>query len=321
MLPAPHDGRVMTIASPRLARQLARRLKRMGDAAVTRITVCVLKAIRMTDPDRAADFAGRVMRTLGPWLPEHRTGRANLAMAFPSMGEAEVERILHDVWDNLGRVAAEFAHLDRLWDFDPAVPRPGRIEIPPESMSRFLAMRDDGKPALLFAAHLANWELPALPGPAHGAKSAVLYRGPNIAGIAAAVVEMRAKCMGTLIPTGGFDTGPRIADELERGAHVGMLVDQHYTRGVEVTFFGHRCKANPLIARLARHFDCPIYGTRVIRLPKHRFKVELTEPMEPMRDAAGAVDVAATMQMITSVIETWVREHPDQWLWLHRRWR
>ena len=92
---------------------------------------------------------------------------------------------------------------------------------------------------------------------------------------------------------------------------------------VEVEFFGRPCKANPLIAQLARHIDCPIHGTRVIRRSddKNRFYLELTEAIAPARDAEGRVDIQGTMQVITAVIEGWVREHPEQWLWLHRRWR
>jgi KDO2-lipid IV(A) lauroyltransferase len=79
--------------------------------------------------------------------------------------------------------------------------------------------------------------------------------------------------------------------------------------------------ANPLLARLARHYDCPIRGTRIVRLPGHRFTAELTEEIKPARDADGRVDIAGTMQIITNVVEGWVREYPEQWLWLHRRWR
>ncbi len=100
-----------------------------------------------------------------------------------------------------------------------------------------------------------------------------------------------------------------------------MLVDQHYTRGVDVTFFGRTCKANPLIAMLAREVECPIYGTRVIRLPGNRFRGEISDEVKPVRDADGRIDVRGTMQAITDVVEGWVREHPEQWLWVHRRWR
>jgi KDO2-lipid IV(A) lauroyltransferase len=101
-----------------------------------------------------------------------------------------------------------------------------------------------------------------------------------------------------------------------------MLVDQHFVKGVDVTFFGRRCKANPLIAQLARHTECPIHGTRVVRREdRNRFTIEMTEAIAPARDAQGRIDIQGTMQVITSVIEGWVREHPEQWLWLHRRWR
>ena len=72
---------------------------------------------------------------------------------------------------------------------------------------------------------------------------------------------------------------------------------------------------------LARQTECPIHGVRIIRLPGYRFRAELSEEVKPVRDAAGQIDVQGTMQAVTSVIEGWIREYPDQWLWLHRRWR
>ncbi|HXW24891.1 MAG TPA: lipid A biosynthesis lauroyl acyltransferase [Xanthobacteraceae bacterium] len=304
----------------RLLRQAAVRLKRAGDAVIGRVTVWLLKAVRLIDPDVLAGFLAALMRTVGPWLPEHRLGRAQLAAAFPEKPPAEIERILSGVWDNLGRVAGEFARLDQLWDYDRARPDAGRILSTPEIDARFDAMRDDGKPALIFTAHLANWELPALAAHADGLDFAALYRRPNLSAAADAVVELRAGSMGTLI-AGGPEAPFRLVRALAAGRHVGMLVDQHYGNGPEVTFFGRRCRVNPMLARLARHVDCPIYGTRAIRLPDRRLKVDLTGPIEVPRDPDGRVNVEGAMQAITTIVEGWVREHPEQWLWLHRRWR
>jgi KDO2-lipid IV(A) lauroyltransferase len=100
-----------------------------------------------------------------------------------------------------------------------------------------------------------------------------------------------------------------------------MLVDQYAVQGVPVTFFGRPTRANALIARLARNIDCPIHGIRVVRHPGNHFRIHVTEAIEVPRDAEGKVDVERTMQVITDVVEGWVREHPEQWLWLHRRWR
>ena len=303
------------------ANRAGQQVKAAADATLGLLAVGMLRAIRATSRTAMSDFAGGFMRRLGPRLKEHEIGRANLAAAFPEKSSAEIEEILQAVWDNLGRVAAEFAHIDRLQMFEPDPHDQGDMLYTQAVYERFKHLRDDGKPALIFASHLANWELPALVASKYRLDTTVLYRRPNIGAVSDAIIQIRKDSMGTLVPT-GLDAPLKLLRVLEAGGHVAMLVDQHYVNGVDVTFFGRVCKANPFIARLARHIDCPIHGTRVVRLPdKRRFRVDLTEAIEPRRDADGKVDIAGTMQAITSVVEGWVREHPEQWLWVHRRWR
>ena len=304
-----------------MKRRLRRSTKRAGDAAAGAIAVGLLRTLRFVPFDAMAGGAGWFMRMIGPLLRENKVARAQLTAAFPEKSPAEIETILSGVWDNLGRMGAEFAHLDRLWDWDAEHPeRPSRIELEQPTIDRFVTLLNDGKPALIFAAHLGNWELPAICAATYKLDSAVLYRRPNIKALDDWITQTRAAHMGEIIST-SLDAPMKIADALRRGAHVGMLVDQYYVRGVEVTFFGRKTSANPLLARLARHFNCPIHGTRIVRLPGNRFRAELTDEIRPVRDANGEIDIAGTMQVITNVIEGWVREHPEQWLWLHRRWR
>jgi KDO2-lipid IV(A) lauroyltransferase len=311
----------MRIQQQPLARALLRRLAALFDAGMGWLTLAILRAIRLTDRRRTADFWGWFMRKVGPRLPEHRVGRANLIAAFPHKPAAEIEQILTGVWDNLGRYAVEFAQIDRLTNADPSYPDDD-IVADAATSERFHQLRHDGKGALIFASHLANWELPALVAARHGLDTAVLFRRPNIRAVSDAVLKIRAGCMGTLVAT-GLDAPVKLGRMLEANRHVAMLADQHFVKGVEVTFFGRRCKANPLIAQLARHVESPIHGTRIVRRgdDRNRFTIEMTEAIVPVRDAEGLIDIQGTMQVITSVIEGWVREHPEQWLWLHRRWR
>jgi len=305
----------------RMSRRLRRGIKGVSDTVIGVVAVALLKLMRRVDPDRLADMGGWLMRHIGPLLPENRVAWDNIKAAFPEKSAAEVATILRGSWDNLGRMGAEFAHLDRLWDYDPAHPeRRGRFDIPAIGLERFNRLANDGKPALIFAAHLANWEMPGISAAKYKLDTAVLYRRPNIPRLDRWIAETRGALMGELIST-SLDAPIKLGMALRRGAHVGMLVDQYYVRGVPVTFFGRRTMANPLLARLAQHFDCPIYGVRIIRLPGNRFTGEITEAIAPARDAEGKVDVAGTMQIITSVVEGWIREHPEQWLWQHRRWR
>jgi KDO2-lipid IV(A) lauroyltransferase len=261
------------------------------------------------------------MRKAGPLLKEHRLGRENLRAAYPEKSDAEIEKILGGVWDNLGRITVEFAHLD---DFSIAgfdTPTRDVITYAPETAERFERIRNSGHATIGFGAHLANWEIPAIGATKLGIKSAVLFRRPGIPAISDLIVKLRAPLMGELIPT-TLEAPVRLARLLQSGVTVGMLADQHYTRGVEVTFFGRRCLANPLIALLARQTGAPIHGLRVVRNPDgNSFWGEISEEIKPARDAGGNFDVAGTMQAVTGVIEGWVREYPEQWLWLHRRWR
>jgi Kdo2-lipid IVA lauroyltransferase/acyltransferase len=292
-----------------------------AEAVVGALTIGMLRTTRYFDPDKTASFFGRATQFIGRRLREDRIGRENLKAAFPEKSQEEIEQILSGVWDNLGRIGAEFAHLDHIWDYDAEHPeKQSRVEFSQRTKELFDRLRDDGKPALFFACHLGNWELPALAAVAHGLDAAILFRRPNIESADRAIEKIRAVKMGTLIPA-GRDAPLRLAQALQNGQHVAMLVDQYLTNGVEVTFFGRKTTANPMLARLRRQVDCPIHGTRIIRLPNNRFRAELSEEVKPAFDASGQIDVQGTMQAITNVIEDWVREYPEQWLWLHRRWR
>ena len=221
---------------PLLARTKARfrkGAKSLGAAAVGASAVGLLRTTRYFDPIKTANIFGRITRLIGPRLREQQVGRENLTAAFPEKSPEEIEKILAGVWDNLGRVGAEFAHLDHIWNYDPAHPGNGRIEFDPRSAELYDRLRDDGKPALFFASHLGNWELPALAAAAHGLDTAILYRRPNIASADRIIREMRAVNMGTLIPT-GRDAPYRLAQALQNRPacrHAGRPISDQRCRG------------------------------------------------------------------------------------------
>jgi Kdo2-lipid IVA lauroyltransferase/acyltransferase len=71
---------------------------------------------------------------------------------------------------------------------------------------------------------------------------------------------------------------------------------------------------------LARRFDCGVYPTRCIRLPGNRYRLEIQEALDLVRDADGDIDIEASTQLLNDVVEGWVRENPGQWMWFHKRW-
>src|ERR1700746_4116233 len=192
----------MSVLLARTKARIRDATKPLAEALVGAATTGMLRTTRYFDPDKTANLFGRIARLIGPRLREQRIGRANLTAAFPEKSPEEIEKILAGVWDNLGRMGAEFAHLDHIWDFEEEYPEYARFELAPGTRTLFHKLRLDGKPALIFASHLANWELPALAAVAHGLDAAILYRRPNSASADRAIQKMRQVNMGTLIPAG-----------------------------------------------------------------------------------------------------------------------
>jgi KDO2-lipid IV(A) lauroyltransferase len=313
------DPNLRVIAEPHWTMRLRGNARRKVGAVGGAALLGVLRVARHCEPDRVADAIARLTRAIGPWLRGHRVARRNLIAAFPEKSEQDIETILQSMWDSFGRMIAEYAFLDRLWDFN--LEAPGRrIVIDQAVLDCVARIRDIGRPIICFGAHLANWEMPAVALTAVGIKLAVVYRPPDIAPIAKEILDFRARWMGSLVAA---EPGAalRLKRALGRGVSIGMLVDQHFPGGIDVMFFGRRCQVNPTLGRFARLTEYAIHGARTVRLPGGRLRVELSDPLTPPRDDKGKIDVTGTMQMITSMIESWIRESPEQWLWMHRRWR
>jgi KDO2-lipid IV(A) lauroyltransferase len=299
-------------------RRLMNRAGGLGGKGV----VFLLRMFRYTGPDRWTGFAAWIMRRVGPMLRGHRRALEQIALAFPDKSPQERERIALGMWDNLGRTAVEYSQLETYWrppDPDPANPTP-RMVVDAASQEVLAGIKAAKRRSLHFSLHSANWELCASAAPQADVKRLVPYRRLRNQPLTDELVRYR-KASGTTPLTVGPSMISEIRKKFNEGDALGMLIDQHFVSGIEVTFFGRPTKLNPLFARLVRIYDCPVYGSRVIRRDDGRFGYEIVGPIEPARDARGRVDVQATTQLCASLLERWIREYPEQWLWLHPIWR
>lgn len=276
-----------------------------------------LTLLKILPADAAINFADRLMRWVGPKTRRHRLMQVNLKNAFPEKSEAEREEIALSSWGHMGRLAAEYVFLDRLFDFDPEKPGEGRVEV--SGVEQFLDLRDNPRPFIVFTGHTANFELLPVAGAAFGLYVTVLFRPPNNPYVAEKVFNFRRKRMGKLVPSHAGSSFA-LARQLEQGGGVGVLVDQKFRKGVETSFFNNPVRTNPLLAKLARQFECEVYPARCIRLPGNRFRLEIEPAISLPRNAKGQIDVNATSQVLNDKVESWVREFPEQWLWYHDRW-
>ena len=273
--------------------------------------------IRLIPLKYAASMFERIARWLGPKIWRHKVVMDNLAIAFPEKSIEERQKLASDSWAQMARTLIEYIYLDEIFNLEVEMEDSETIEI--VNGEAFQKLRDDGLPAILFTGHIANFELLPMVSAKFGLQILSMYRRPNNEYAASQVEESRKGFDKNLVASGAMASF-QLMSALERGEHVGLLVDQKFRRGINIPFFGKDAKTNPLLAKLARRYDCPVHGARTVRLPDGRFRLEITDELVLPRDKNGDVDIKGTTELVTNVVEGWVREYPEQWLWMHRRW-
>lgn len=269
-------------------------------------------ALRLLSPEAASNLGGFLGRTFGPRLGISRRARQHIRLALPEKSAAEVEEIVFGMWDNLGRVAAEYPHLDRI-----TAAESGRIEL--ADVSALRTLRDGHRAGITVSAHLGNWEVLPTAGVRNGLDLLAVIREPNNPYVRSLLHRLRGAAGGTWAGKGAGGARQIVA-ALRAGRVVAMLIDQKLNTGIPLPFFGVEAMTVSAPAQLALRFDCPLVPVRVERTGPARFRISapVAVPVPQTDDRHAAV--AQIMGDLNRILEDWIRARPEQWLWLHRRW-
>lgn len=293
--------------------QWQRRLTRIVQPVEAAIVHAAFVLFRMLPLETASAVGGRIARAVGPWIGVTRRARKNLRRVFPEKTDQEIEAIIRDMWENLGRVATEYPHLSRMRAFPPG----NNVEV--IGTEHVDAARARGKPLIFFSGHLGNWEISGLAAKQYGLPLHLIYRPANNPWVEEIFREGRGDIAAGLIRKGA--EGARAAMQvLREGKQLGILIDQKMNDGIPVPFFGRDAMTAPALARLALKFDCTVLPTQVERIAGARFRLTVHPPLPLERTGDLQRDVHAIMTRANAHLEAWIRNRPAQWLWLHRRW-
>ena len=268
---------------------------------------------RLIGLDKASRLGGWIGRNIFPLLPPDRVARANLALAFPEKSQKERDEIRGTMWDNLGRVVGEYAHLGR---FSPKGedPRIG-YSFPPGMTAESLKHQ----PLIFVSAHLGNWEMMPIIAEQMGFDGAAVVRPPNNPYIADWVARQR-RINGPATMIAKHNAARSMLAQLRGGKMLCMLVDQKLREGIAVPFFGRDAMTTPAPAALALKTGASIVIASNRRLPGARFHVTIFPALDFVPSGDDERDTLALTAAITARIEDIVRDDPGQWLWIHNRW-
>jgi KDO2-lipid IV(A) lauroyltransferase len=240
--------------------------------------------------------------------------RANLAAAFPELPSDKREEIIREMWNNLGRNVAEFAHLKELSI------RGERPRIQLAGLDNYERAAATGKGIIFVSAHFANWEVIQFVAAQYGVEGGAVYRPVNNPFVDRWLVrQRRASGPKEQIAKGAQGTR-RIFTLLRAGKAIFMLVDQKTNEGLAVPFFGRDAMTTPAPAALALKLGAVLLPVSNERLDGARFRMRLHPMIEFETTGDHARDVLALTTRMNQAIEQCVRYRPSQWLWIHRRW-
>ena len=263
--------------------------------------------------DRASELGGLLGVKIGPLLPI--TGRAfvNLRMAFPDWSDAEIKTTIKKMWEHLGRIVAEYPHLREFGCCGSG----GRIEV---IGAQYLdQLRDDGIAGIFVSCHTGNWELHSGVAANRGLHLVNVYRAANNPYVEKLIQRFRGSLGATHYPK-GVRAARGLLEAIKRGDHLGILADQKYNEGIPIKFFGQDAMTTSVPAELAIRFRIPLVPARVERLRGAYFRLTIFPPFALPNSGDTESDARVLTGKTSSLFEAWIRERPEQWLWLHRRW-
>jgi KDO2-lipid IV(A) lauroyltransferase len=245
-----------------------------------------------------------------------RVGRRNLELALPDVSSEERDRILHRLFRSLGWQLVEFCRMARY------TPENTRDWIRTEGLEHYLSAEARGKGVLIVTGHMGAWELSSFYHSLMGHPMGMVIRRLDNRPLDEFVNGIRCLHGNRVLHKDDFARG--LLTAMRKGETVGILMDTNMTppQGVFVEFFGYEACTASGLARVALKTGAAVLpGFMLWEEAERRYVLHFGPQLAFERTSDGEADIVAATQQCTRVIESWIRRYPDQWLWIHRRWK
>jgi KDO2-lipid IV(A) lauroyltransferase len=268
--------------------------------------------VRLLGVDAASAFGGWLGRTVGPLSGAHKVATRNLKLAFPDKDEAWHAAMLEAQWDGLGRSFAEFPLMDKI------LPSTGRVEV--INQERLFQIAAEKVPVVFVSGHLSNWEVMPAAIVDSGVVCEMTYRAANNPYVDERIKASRFRYGVRLFAPKGGDGARELLEGMKQGKSVALMNDQKFNNGVESLFFGHPVRTAPGPSRLAIRFGTVLQPMSVQRIKGARFRAVVHDPIHLPNTGDRTADIETGVKMINAFMEDRIRERPEEWFWVHRRW-
>ena len=289
-------------------------LRHRFEFAIARLFISILATL----PRNTARALGAVIGLIAYQALKRlrETGQRNLRMAFPELNDVDRQIILKQVYRNLGYQLAEFCQMSSY------TPEFLRNLIRYEGLEHYLTARDRGRGVLVLTGHLGAWELSSFHHSLMGYPMGMVIRRLDNPLVDELVNRIRCLHGNRVLHKDDFARG--LIASMRAGETVGILMDTNMTppQGVFVPFFGHLAATASGLARVAQKTGAAVVpGFLVWEQREQKYKLRFGPEVSLVNTGDSEADAIANTANFTAIIESYIRQYPDQWLWMHRRWK
>ena len=276
--------------------------------------ILLTRTLRLLSVDNSASLCSFIAKKIGPYLRVTKTARKNLKRVYGN--EADIEKVINDLWDNYGRYIGEFPFINVLDSSE----LDKRVKV--IGLEKVAAFKKTNQPFILFLGHQANWDFVIRKINDIYPKFGIAYRKANNPYVDREILKERENDQHITMIAKGPSGAKSIIKAIKSGASLAMLVDQKMNNGIEVPFFGFPAMTAPALAKISLQYKYPIVPLQIVRIGKSSyFELILHDPLKPLIDKDIEKSCYNIMLEINKILEQWIREKPEQWFWFHNRWK
>ncbi len=257
-------------------------------------------------------LSSKIFKTLGPFFRSNDISHSNLSKAFPHLDKNERKKIINKMWENYGKIFAEYLFLK---DFRLSKNFSKRIII--ENENEINLIKEEAKPVIFISGHFNNFELMAMYIEKSGIDLAAIYRPLNNKFLNPIMENIRKNYICRKQIKKGIAGTKDLLKYFKNGNSVALMIDQRVSEGIHSEFFNQKALTTTIPAQFVKKFNAKIVPVYIERIGENRFKIKFYKSIKfSSNDTLESITLSLNI-----LLEEMIKKNPEQWIWSHNRWK
>ena len=259
----------------------------------------------------SSKICGKVFEKIGPFFRSKKVIESNIKRAIPSISSEELKKITCMMWNNYGRIFAEYIFIKNF--------RFGKLNSKIEIVGKEILedLKKSNKQVVFISGHLSNFELMAMCLDKSGIELCAIYRPLNNIFLNKVLVRIRKKYICKNQIKKGIGGLKNLINLKKKNFSTALMIDQRVTEGIFSNFFNEKALTTTVPAQLIKKFNIPIVPVYIERIKDINFKIVVNRPIEFSKDSS----IQTITDELNRILEVMILKNPDQWIWSHNRWK